>query len=102
MACWLLPKYLTMLNHLRRKYMQIQVKSCRKETVEALFHTVQIIVLLQGTSVQSRVLLYKLDLLLDQLSIAYSESLTSSQHFVKGSVYCPFYRTYSEPFSIST
>jgi len=59
------------------------------------------IVLLEGIPVQSRILLYKLDLLLDQWIIEYSESLTNYQHFMKVSVCCPFYRLYLETFAIS-
>jgi hypothetical protein len=44
------------------------------------------IFLLVGTPVQCRILLYKSDLLLDQW-IEYSESCTSSQDFIKVSVF---------------
>ena len=82
--------------------MQIRVQSPGKETIESLLQpTMNTIVLLEGISVRSRILLYKLDLLLDQWIIEYSECLTSCQHFMKVSVCFPFYRLYSEPFAIS-
>jgi hypothetical protein len=47
--------------------MQMRVQSPGKEKIKSLLQpTMKTIILLEGTPVQSRILLYKLDLLLDQ------------------------------------